>query len=133
MRQQKWIQIVVLLSLFLQLICGAVIPSDNLVHQSTTIATPTTSQSPCEDATTTVIKLYDIRRDSLGYATTTIESFITQAPKVVEKMQIEVGCAQGVQSNTIILDHDLPAIESYVQGTNFLRYTEKKKASPWGN
>lgn len=131
MRQQKWIQIIVLLSLFLQLICGAVIPSNNLVHQPTEIAT--TGQSPCEDATTTVMKLYDIRRNSLGYATTTFESFITEAPKVVDKMQIEVGCDQGVQSNTIIIDHDLPAIELYVQGTNFLRYTEKKKASPWGN
>lgn len=131
MRQQKWIQITFILSLFLQLICAAVIPSNDLVHQPTSIATPT-SQSPCGDATETVMKLYDIRRNSLGYATTTLESFITQVPKIVDKMQIEVGCGQGVQSNTIILDHDLLAIESFVQGTNFLRYTDKKKTSPWG-
>lgn len=135
MRQQKWIQIISVLSLFLQLIFCAVIPPSNVSNDLAHLPTLTTTQidqTPCGDATKTVTKLYDIRRDSLGYATTTLESFVTQAPKIVDKMIIEVGCGQGVQTNTIILDHDLPGLESFVQATNLLRYTEKKKAFPWG-
>lgn len=104
---------------------------DPKLTSSTPIMTET---SPCTDATATVTNLYDIRRDISGSVVEILLSGITAKPDTSDYVRIEVGCGNGVQTNSIILEHDLPtsSIEPLAQMTNVARYAEKKNLPPRG-